>query len=160
MGLFDIFKLENKKGSSYSSELLFDLNKMLEKAELYESKSNLIKYKCKLEKNVFDVFDTLIIMINSQEKIINSKDTISIVLINSQKQYTDEQAKFVVNTMIKFCNVTDDNWREIDAIRIKEGCWRGRTFLDFKGSAIFIDHDEDLGFTLTIAAYNKLKEVL
>jgi hypothetical protein len=160
MGLFDIFKSENKETNSNSSELLFDLEKLLEKAEIYESKSNQIKYICKLEKNVFNIFDSLIIIINSEEKKIDPKGTVSIILINSQKKYTHDKAEFVVNTMTKFCNVTDDNWREADANNITEDNWRGRTFIDFKGSSIFIERDDDLGFTLTIAGYNKLKAIL
>lgn len=164
MGLFDIFKSNKKEPTEVSkaknNELQFDLNQLLSISETYETKRKLTKYICALDKTVLNVFDSIIIIINSEEKKIEPKDTVSIVLFNSKKEFTHSQAAHVINTMAKTCKVTNENWRDIDATTIEEENWRGRTFLDVNGSSVFIERDDDLGFNMTIANYYKFLTVL
>lgn len=164
MGLFDIFKSDKKETNETSNvptnELKFDLNKLLSISETYETKRKLTKYICPLDKTVLNIFDSIIIIINSLEKKIEPNDTVSIVLFNSKKELNHSQAAHVINTMAKNCKVTNENWRDIDSTTIEEEHWRGRTFLDIKGSSVFIMRDDELGFNMTITNYYKFLTLL
>lgn len=160
MGLFDILKSGNSKSNQTSDDLRLDIEKLLSSSTSYESMTDVEKYICRLEKNIFGLFDSLIIIINSKEKKITENDMVSITLANSNKSYTITQAAIVVNSVAKICKVVDDNWRDIDAFNIKQENWRGRTFIDINGASIFIELDDDLGFTLTITNYPKFIQVL
>lgn len=160
MGLFDLFKSEKKDSNAVTKELQFDLKQLLEKSKTYETKRKLTKYIYPLEKNVLNIFDSLIIIINSEEKRIDAKDTVSITLINSNKSFNHSQVKYVINTMTKLCKVNNEDWRDIDAITIEEPYWIGRVFSTINGSNIFIKRDENLGITLTITKYDKFLEIL
>lgn len=160
MGLFDLFKSDKKNSEVVNDEFQLDLKKLLETAEIYDAKRKLTKYNCPLEKTILNFFDSIIIIINSSEKIIEDKDTVSIVFLNSSKTFNNSQAEHVVNTMTKLCKVENERWRDSDANHINGTEWRGRTFLDINGASIYIEKDEINGLTLTISNYKKFIETL
>jgi hypothetical protein len=153
MGFFDLFKSEQKDINSTRDQLKLDLNVLLSTSETYESKRKLTKYINKLDRIILSIFDSIIIVINSEEKRIDPNSVVSIVLFKSDKNYTDTQAANVTDTISKICNETNDNWTENDSINIRQENWRGRTFLKLDGCSVFIERSEELGFTLTITNY-------
>lgn len=160
MGLFDIFRKAPSKTSPFDSAIKIDLPTLLNNSTFYkEHKSkegvlNSIEYESPLNTAVLNTFDTIRIRLGSNKKEINKETPIILTFLLQGKNIDTEQAKFVVNQIAKCCKVEDENWTDIDAIRIHEGTWRGRTFF-LNENLISIEWDQHEGLTLCITGYQK-----
>lgn len=78
------------------------------------------------------------------------------------KQLTMQQAAFIVNSVAKTCKVNDDNWTDVDEMRIKSNIWRGRTFIigDDYDCMVSIELDDKDGFILCISGFEKFCQTI
>ena len=164
MGLFNIFKKTTSEStsantSSFLGLSLIDFSVLLEKSIEFkkydnEGKLSRIEYECALDTLFLKTFDVVRIVCEGKE--IKKGKPIMLTFLTKSKKITMQQAAFVVNSVAKACKVNNDNWGNVDEMRIKSGVWRGRSFYldDLQmPSTVFIELNDPDGVMLCIIGY-------
>ncbi len=157
MGLFSRLK-KNETSNPFKGVIEYDIKSLFVKSNKIQETSNSTDESIKTDFEVdlnpplLSTFDTLKITLG-MGKVELSKETPTILTFyRKNEQPTFDSIKNVVNKIAKCCNVKDDNWEDVDQMRIESGEWRGRSF--FLGpNLVSIELDEKLGLSLCITGY-------
>ena len=140
-----------------------DINipKLIEKAEIlsqtFEGNIETILFYIDLEPLFLDVFEqfSFIVGINDGNYVLDDSNNIKVLEAKFSSDsilLEEEQMANVVNLIMKMCGVNDDNWTDVDYMRILSGVWRGRINTEFN---VVISLDEDENFTLELTSLNE-----
>ena len=167
--VFDIFGKKDSTTTNLTKEISsINFNKILSDSTVFskydDPEFETIEYECKLETKFLNTFDTVRIRIGIEKKeIIPSELIPSITFLSKNNKITIQQTAFVVNSVVKECKVKNEDWTNVDEVRIKAGNWRGR-FLAQSDDSKFSDNfdiaqielHEKEGLKLYIINYKKI----
>jgi len=171
MGLFDIFRKKTLTETPtsfnslpFSDFIKLDLSALLEKAvvinrhvDIQSGEFKFIDYESFLENPVLKIFNTIQIRLHWEEKEI--REDLNLTFLLKGKSMTIQEIAFIVNSIAEICKVSNDNWTNVDEMRINSGIWRGRSFfLDTSLVSIYLDND--YGVVLSIAGFKNFKEFI
>jgi hypothetical protein len=156
MGIFSFFSSDNNKGTLNSVADEFrnlNLENLLEKSDFYEEhkyegKFNSITYEAKLDSPFLNIFDGIRIRVSSPNKELEKFAIVTFVLLS--RKVSIKEASLLVNKINNLLK-EDDNWTDVDKMRIESGVWRGRSYMN--SIMVAIEMDSIDGITLCITGY-------
>lgn len=162
MKFFNLFssKTSSKSYNQIATEFkTLDFKKLLEESYFYkenesEGQFNSITYEANLDVPFLNVFNKIRLRISTKEKQIEKLKMVTFV---SDDEMEISEVSNLVNTFTNLFKIYDDDFTEVDIMRIESGVWRGRSYLLNLGLAM-IDLDETDGVIFSIAGFQQFVE--
>ncbi len=111
-----------------------------------------ITYEAELESPFLNIFDGIRLRVSSREKIADQVIIVTFVLLN--REMSISEASILVTKMNRLLKKYDDDWTDVDVMRIESGVWRGRTYILNPGM-IGITLEEFNGIYLNITGFKE-----
>lgn len=158
MGLFNFLGGSSKNSPNLLVAEEFtnlDIEGLLARSEFYEEHEyqgqfNSVTYEAELDKLFLNIFDGIRLRVGSTEKDPDKVIIVTFVVLHRQPKIS-EIASLVAN-MNRLMKKHDDDWTDVDVMRIESGVWRGRTYMLNPGM-VMIQLDEFDGISMSITGF-------
>lgn len=141
----------------------FDIDLLFANSDKIDETADTQTYHAKLPENFLGLFDSIEYKVGLRDgKFVRHNEfkiaLLSVTFYSQNKSQNKNDIKNLVNTLMHLYNITDDDWTDIDSMRIDSGSWRGRTII--QKDIVYIGLNEHSKVTFELAIYNKFMETI